>query len=261
MSGLAVVVPAAPGSPWLEPCLASLVGEEPDAIYVVSEEPPPAGLPLSPQHVPGRGGFAARANAALAAARGDGHARSLLLNDDTEVRPGALAALAGPEPLLGAVLEHWDGGVQQAGLRVSRRSARVRAIEEEPHGKQQVDALGGAALALDLDLWSELGGFDERYAFYFEDVDFCLRAAAAGVAAWITPDARVRHRGGGTRSHRHPDAAYHLGRSHTLLARELGGSLRYGVVAGAGLAWTARSVGLGGVPTFLRGLRDGLRIR
>ena len=256
---LAVVIPAAAASPWVGPCVSSLRREDPDAVYVVSEADP--ALPhVTHVAVPAGAGFAARANAGLGRAAADGHERALLLNDDTEVVPGALAALArAPDLVCGAVLEHWDGGVQQAGLRVSRRTARVVAHDSVP-ADPEVDAIGGAALCLDLPFFAELGGFDERYRFYFEDVDLCLRARAQGVVPRLVADARVRHRGGGTRSHRSPDAAFHLGRSHTLLARRLGsGPLRLLTVASAGSAWTLDSVGLVGLSAFARGMVEGIR--
>lgn len=248
---LPVVIPAAPDSPHLDDCLASL-GDAPT--YLVGE-----GRTVA---VAEDAGFAARANAGLAAASADGHTAALLLNDDTRVRPGALDALAeavGAHRLVGAVLEHWEGGVQQAGLQVTTRTGRVTARTQDPGSRTvQVDALGGAALAIDLALWSRLGGFDERFAFYFEDVDLCLRARATDVRPHLVGGARIRHRGGGTRSHRSPDAAFHLGRSHTLLARTLGGGpLRLGTVVAAGTAWTLRSVGLRGLPAFGRGVWSG----
>lgn len=257
---LPVVIPAAPGSPHLATCLASL----PDdcVVYVVSEEA------QGGTHVPvsNADGFAARANAGLGAAQADGHDAALLLNDDTALTPGALDALThavASHRLVGAVLEEWAGGVQQAGLCVSRRTGRVVARTADPGGATvDVPALSGAALAVELALWSALGGFDERFAFYFEDVDFCLRAGAAGVQPRLVGHARIRHRGGGTQRRRSVAAAGHLGRSHTLLARSIGGgALRYGTVVAAGTAWTLRSVGARGLPAFGRGVISGLRAR
>jgi GT2 family glycosyltransferase len=267
MAGLAVVIPAAPASPWLAPCVVSVLAQEPAAVYVVSEVAP---QDVEARHVPVTpgSGFARRANAGLAAARADGHLRALLLNDDTELRDGALRGLAACDAdIVGAVLEHWEGGVQQAGLSVSSRTARVVSRTRAPTNGDSgapVDAVGGGALCVELELWERLGGFDERYEFYFEDVDFCLRARAAGARVVVVDGARVRHRGGGTRSHRSADAAFHLGRSHVLLARGLGRGparlLRLGTVASAGAAWTLRSVGPAGLGPFVRGLIAGAKV-
>lgn len=260
---LAVVIPAAPDSSWVTQCLASLRPEGPGTIYVVSD-----GRPLLPEDVvlveaPPGAGFAERANLGLLRALVDGAQRALLLNDDTEVRPGTLTALAAcPARICGAVLEHWEGGIQQAGLTVSRATARVKARTTLPDGPE-VDAVSGAAMCLDLGFFEELGGFDVAYHFYFEDVDLCMRARDAGATVELVPAAAVRHRGGGTRAHHSPDAAFHLGRSHALLAKHLGGGpallLRMLTVAGAGSAWTLRSVGPRGVSAFARGFARGVR--
>ncbi len=259
---LPVVIPSAPASPHLTGCVASLPANA--VVYVVSEEHPGVG-----QHVlvPESAGFAQRANAGLAAARADGHRSALLLNDDTELEAGVLPALASAltrSRMVGAVLEHWTGGVQQAGLSVSRRTGRVVARTSDPGATEStVDAVAGAALALDLDLWSGLGGFDERFDFYFEDVDLCLRARAHGVRPLLVGSARIRHRGGGTQSLQSPAAAQQLGRSHVLLVRSMPGgriarSVRLTTVITAGAAWTLRSVGASGLGPFGRGVLAGL---
>jgi len=38
-----------------------------------------------------------------------------------------------------------------------------------------------------------LGGLDEDYFTYWEDADWCARAAEAGFATWFVPGARVWH--------------------------------------------------------------------
>lgn len=259
---LPVVIPSASASPHLAACVASLPANT--AIYIVSESDHGVGQ-LVP--VPIDAGFARRANAGLAAARADGHRAALLLNDDTELEAGALPALASAltrSRIVGPVLENWTGGVQQAGLSVSRRSGRVVARTSDPGAtERRVDAVAGAALALDLDLWADLGGFDERFDFYFEDVDLCLRAGALGVRPLLVGSSRIRHRGGGTRSLHSPQAAHQLGRSHVLLVRALPGgraarSLRLTTVITAGALWTVRSVGARGLGPFARGVRAGL---
>jgi hypothetical protein len=46
-------------------------------------------------------------------------------------------------------------------------------------------------------LFNELGGFDEAfYPVWFEDVDFCLRAAKAGYCNWYEPASAAIHEGG-----------------------------------------------------------------
>jgi len=43
------------------------------------------------------------------------------------------------------------------------------------------------------DLLDQLGGFDEDFFLYAEEVDFAFRAAQAGWRSYLVPTARVRH--------------------------------------------------------------------
>lgn len=265
---IAAVIPAAPGSPWLDRALKSVRRAGVEAVFVVSEA---AIGEVEPVIAAEGAGFAARANAGLAAAEAAGFGRALLINDDTEVLPGAVEALVAAldrpgTALAGAVLMEWDEpAIQQAGIRVSRRTGRVRVDRREPvRDFTPVDAVGGAAVAVDLAAWRHLGGFEERFHFYLEDVDLCLRARDAGLEVVVARDARVRHRGGGTRSGRSAEAAWHQGRSHALLARRLGGArisrgARLLFVGGLGLAWAVREVGPAGPGRFVAGWLAGLR--
>lgn len=60
-----------------------------------------------------------------------------------------------------------------------------------------VDQPAGAFLMIRRDVWRRLGGFDEAFwPVWFEDVDFCRRAAQAGFTIWYEPGVRAAHRGG-----------------------------------------------------------------
>jgi GT2 family glycosyltransferase len=43
------------------------------------------------------------------------------------------------------------------------------------------------------DCWRELGGFDEEFFLYYEDVDFCRRAHDAGWSVWFEPALHAFH--------------------------------------------------------------------
>jgi N-acetylglucosaminyl-diphospho-decaprenol L-rhamnosyltransferase len=61
-----------------------------------------------------------------------------------------------------------------------------------------VDQVIGAFYLVRGDLYATLGGFDERYFVYFEDVDFALRALEHGARTFFLKEARVFHVGGGS---------------------------------------------------------------
>lgn len=58
----------------------------------------------------------------------------------------------------------------------------------------------GAASIFRKEILEKLGKFDEDFFFYFEDVDFALRAQIAGFKCWYQPSAVAYHLGGATAS-------------------------------------------------------------
>ena len=273
---LAIVIPAAPGSPWLNGAVEAVLADGAEAIFVVSEQPPAeliwAGGTTHGSWVPvgEQAGFGERANRGIAAADNDGYQRILLLNDDTRLRPGCLSALdaclgEAKERIVGAVLEDWSQtSVQLSGIEVFPASARIRVQRDDP-GAEHLPraAVSAAAMMFDIPTWSRLGGFCEAFSFYFEDIDFCHRLLERGGEVVICGPARVQHRGGGTQSHRASDTAWHATRSQILFAKRLGGGLlnrsRRALCATAlGLAWSARNLGPPGLAWSARGAISGL---
>ncbi len=160
-------------------------------------------------------GFGAANNQALALASGR---YVLFLNPDTEVRPGAiqrLLAFIDQRPQVGCVgprLLNADGSVQPsrrsfprlatflvestmlqrylAGLGSVKRFYRQQHSDDEP---QPVDWLVGACLLVRRSVLDEVGGFDERFFMYSEEMDLCYRLRQAGYEVWYVPEAEVVH--------------------------------------------------------------------
>lgn len=59
----------------------------------------------------------------------------------------------------------------------------------------RVQAACSASMVVRRDVFTAVGGFDERYQHYYQDIDFCLRARQAGYATAVVPDALVYHYG------------------------------------------------------------------
>lgn len=275
-SPIAVVIPAAPRSPWLSGAINSALAESAAAIFVVSEQPPAerawegsanhgGWIEVSPD-----GGFGERVNLGIAAARDEGFERVLVLNDDTLIKPGALASLSsaldtpGVE-IAGAVLQDWDNDtVQLSGIEIFEQSARIRVQRDDPgQDIQSRQAVSGAAMMMDICTWTDLGGFCEDFTFYFEDVDLCHRVRSRGGRVVVCGAARVRHHEGGTRAHHSTEAAWHITRSQIVFAKRLGGG---GLATGGrilsatalGMAWTLRKIGPLGLPAGASGALSGL---
>ena len=162
-------------------------------------------------------GFAAANNQAAQAARGR---YLLLLNPDTQVRPGALAALADfaeAHPAAGAIgprLLNPDGTPQRScwrgfpglglalsdalylwkvpGLPFARRTEYQPAELTQP---LEVDHLLGAAMLIPRPLWEQLGGLDASYFLFLEETDWCYRAQRQGRASMYLPTAVIVHLG------------------------------------------------------------------
>lgn len=65
---------------------------------------------------------------------------------------------------------------------------------------RSVDQVIGACLLTRRREFQALGGFDERFFVYFEEVDYCRRVAASGQKVYFWSEAQVAHVGGGTTS-------------------------------------------------------------
>lgn len=71
--------------------------------------------------------------------------------------------------------------------------AYLQAELAEAGRTREVDWLSGACLLVRRQAFEEIGGFDESYFMYAEDVDLCWRLARAGWTAAYVPEAEVTH--------------------------------------------------------------------
>ncbi|PJJ61743.1 glycosyltransferase [Compostimonas suwonensis] len=99
---------------------------------------------------------------------------------------------------------------------------RYRAESEYSDAPRDAEWLSGACLLIRADWFTRLGGFDERFFMYFEDVDLGARIRAAGGRSRYVPDATIVHTGAHstsgsarrmTRVH-HESAAIYFDKTH-----------------------------------------------
>jgi GT2 family glycosyltransferase len=136
-------------------------------------------------------------------------------NPDAVAQPGAVAALrdfmaAHPRcGIAGPRMEFPDGTwqpsrrrfptvtgtiVRRTPLRLVLPQRRHFHLDESPPTEPvRADWMLGGFLMLRRVLLEELGGFDERFRLYGEDIDLAYRAARAGWERWYVPQAVVRH--------------------------------------------------------------------
>jgi GT2 family glycosyltransferase len=157
-------------------------------------------------------GYAANLNRGLARTRGDA---MLAANPDAVPEPGAVAALrdfmqAHPRcGVAGPGMVYPDGRpqpsrrrfptvtgtvVRRTPLRKLLRQRRHYHLDEpQPTEPVQCDWMLGGFLLLRRSMLEELGGFDEGFRLYGEDIDLQYRAMRAGWERWYVPAAVVRH--------------------------------------------------------------------
>ena len=72
--------------------------------------------------------------------------------------------------------------------------ASLYAASDEP---SEVEAIVGACILMRRELFDQLGGFDEGYFMYAEDIDLSFRIHERGLNCWYQPKATIVHHGGG----------------------------------------------------------------
>lgn len=159
-------------------------------------------------------GFPWGNNQGLAAATGD---FLLLLNPDTEVLADALPRMvdylhAHPDVgMVGPQLLHPDGSVQSSRRHfptlpviflestwldklAPRKLLRYYYAQEKPdHITQDVDWLYGAAMLTRRTVVEQVGGMDEGFFMYSEELDWCKRIKTAGWRVVYLPEAQIIH--------------------------------------------------------------------
>lgn len=142
---------------------------------------------------------AANVGARMALSRG---ARSvLLLNDDVTVHPEALAILEQAAAKNGPGIyapEIWPYERRRQRTRFAldwKKRLAVRVPVEINGSLTPLDYAEGSAMLVSAPVFDRVGFFDEAFGFYYEDADFSVRAAEAGLPVLEVEGARVWHKG------------------------------------------------------------------
>jgi GT2 family glycosyltransferase len=158
-------------------------------------------------------GYAGGMNVGIRAALERGADAVLLLNNDVEVEPGAVAALAAMEgtgavcPVV--VFADDPARVWYAGADFDPRRGYNGRHRTEPTATV-TERICGAAVLIPRATIERLGSFDEQLFAYVEDADWSLRVRDAGLPLLVTPTARVRHQvSASTGGEGSPDALYY----------------------------------------------------
>ena len=139
----------------------------------------------------------------------------LILNPDTELKPGAVGAMMAALKsqskigLVGARLIDSDGTFQSSSthplpgiFNTVFDCAFIRRLAWQLSGRSRrrspftVNAVSGACMMVRTSLFKKIGGFNPRFFMYGEDVDLCQRVRGSGHEVYHVPMAEVVHYGG-----------------------------------------------------------------
>jgi O-antigen biosynthesis protein len=220
---VSIIIPTKDHPELLGPCLASVqaslrdYGGEVEIFVVDNGTADPISLALLGSlaamgtirlaRYPGPFNWSALNNRAVAEARGE--ILVFLNNDILMLGPGWLSELVSQalRPDVGAVgarLLYGDYSIQHAGLVIGVAGLTSHESVGQPVGdggylgrtqlQHRASAVTGACLATRRDVFERLGGFDEAvFKITFNDIDYCMRATANGLAVVYTPFATMLH--------------------------------------------------------------------
>lgn len=158
-------------------------------------------LVASPTNV----GYGVGNNLGVAAARGLGADRFLLLNPDATIDADAVDRLVrqvqqDPMTLAAPTVLTEDGSIWSEQVDLVLDRGRMRATRKRSTGDAGpvVEWLSGACLMISEQLWELVGGFDEDYFLYWEDVDLCHRVQQVGGRLEVVAGATAVHAEGAT---------------------------------------------------------------
>jgi len=113
-----------------------------------------------------------------------------ILNPDGSLQRGAMRTLPTLETLLYEL-----SGLSRLFPR-SRRFGRYMMTWWDHNDQREVEQPAGACIAMRREVFAQIGGFDEGYFMYYEDVELCHAVLAAGWKIYFLPQTQVYHRGG-----------------------------------------------------------------
>jgi len=224
---------------------------------------------------PTNAGWAGGNNAGLRRLLADGHEFVLLLNNDALLAPDALDALvsahqqimadgSGRAPVLAPIERRQGGeygfvrgtidastGIPVWGTATIDDSLREAALLPTPYAN-------GAALFCHRSVFEEVGLFDERFFLYYDEADWCFRAARRKHPIFSVVAAQIHHEGGATMGGAHSPLQNYFMTRNRLLFAEKHCSPRQRTALARHYAWMARQYvgGHGRLGWPLRFLRD-----
>ena len=167
-------------------------------------------------------GFARGQNQGINFAKENGYELVWILNNDTNVDPDALGLLVGEvdrdakvcmvSPII--IDDDTRQGLQFCGCSIDAENFKFDHFKtvDEAINSQNLNAdcfcIWGTAILARTTIISKLGGFDDKFFAYYEDLDLSVRVIKNGYLNKVVPDAIVRHGGVNHADQRPPHYSY-----------------------------------------------------
>lgn len=175
-------------------------------------------------------GYAGNNNVGIRAAMEANAGWVLVLNEDTILAPDCiekLVALGESDNRIGIVgpmvYHHNEPGViQSAGGKMTPGWASFHLAQNEPDtgqytGPHEVDWISGCAIMVRGAVIEQIGLLDDRFFYYWEETEWCLRAREAGWKIFHAPQAHLWHKGVQRDYRPGPNVTYYSTRNRLLM--------------------------------------------
>jgi hypothetical protein len=200
-------------------------------------------------------GYAGNNNVGIKSALEQGADWILVLNEDTIVDPACLEHMvhvAESDPrvgIVGPMVYHYDEPttIQSAGGSLGRHWDSRHIGQNEPDTRQftqphHVDWISGCAILVRRAVVEQVGMLDERFFYYWEETEWCLRAARRGWRILHVPQAKLWHKGVQRNYRPKPSVAYYNTRNRLLMLMKHQAPLSTWIVTWAQIARTLTSM-------------------
>jgi len=175
-------------------------------------------------------GYAGNNDVGIKAAMDQGADWVFVLNEDTILAPDCLeklVAVGESEPAIGIVgplVYHHDEPevIQSAGGKMNRFFQGWHRGQNEPdHGQydhpEPVDWITGCGIMVRREVIEQVGAIDERFFYYVEEFEWCIRARKSGWKIFFAPQAKLWHKGVQRNYQPKPSIMYYLTRNRLFL--------------------------------------------
>jgi GT2 family glycosyltransferase len=178
-------------------------------------------------------GYAGNNNVGIEAALDRGADWIFVLNEDTLLAPDCLAHLVEvgeSDPAIGIVgpmVYHYDepNTIQSAGGLLGPYWTSIHLAKDEPDNGQfstphDVDWISGCGIMLRRAVIEQVGMLDERFFYYWEETEWCIRTGKAGWRIVHVPQAKLWHKGVQRDYRPGPNVTYFSTRNHLFMMKK-----------------------------------------